>query len=536
MEYEGSIKEINDRLMSLIYDDALLIKIALSVICLISLFFLTISLYRWLKRRWESFYYVLLCSSVIIFATLSLIASFSRSQQLEEALNALRMIGVIPIPAMLCLHVRQQVSYKVQNPVTVFLLFATPAFVGLMIFRDVFFPQLLAVLPAVNDAQWVILIFYFYVIAALIRSYLLCFNVLYQMPQRTRKSTQYMLVGVSSAALLFSINALWVGQLSVLIPQSATLDLFVPLGAPLSFFFLLYPLYGALRVMPAADVIVTSREFVMGGLDTTILVLNSKKRILDWNRKDWEDEFPLPRPLYEEPIEKYRERILKTRSSRVSSHSEDIIIITKDDKEMYFSVRVHEVGNNRRSFGYIVEIPEVTSIYAIVRYFEEIAHYDALTGLHNRNAYFDRVKTITKEEHMPLLIFVGDVNYLKKINDNYGHLFGDELLKTVAMVIKKAMPKNAFVARTGGDEFVLLIPGGDDAIADKFVHDLIDLCQEINHEVFGSPSISWGYSIMTSADQSYNEVFERADALMYEYKKSRHIFRSSSLLPNEEQR
>jgi len=260
----------------------------------------------------------------------------------------------------------------------------------------------------------------------------------------------------------------------------------------------------------------------MGGLETTVLVLNLKKQILDWNRNDWETMFPLPKPLYKEPYEVYRDRILKLASCRVSPHSEDIIIILFGDKEMHLLLRLHKAGTSKRTYGYVLEIADVTQVYSLLRFFEEIAYYDTLTGLHNRNAYFDYIEKNAIADKMPLLIFVGDVNYLKKLNDNHGHLLGDELLRTVAEVVTKAMPPGSFIARTGGDEFVMLTPSGTDEIADKFVKDMISFSGEINHEVFGSPSISWGYAIMTSEDQSFNEIYEKADNMMYEYKKMRH--------------
>ncbi|MCL1830397.1 MAG: GGDEF domain-containing protein, partial [Oscillospiraceae bacterium] len=167
-----------------------------------------------------------------------------------------------------------------------------------------------------------------------------------------------------------------------------------------------------------------------------------------------------------------------------------------------------------------------------LRNFEGIVLYDQLTQLHNRNAYIDVVNQIVKPENMPLVIFIGDVNRLKQINDSYGHQVGDELLVMVSNFIREVQPPGSFVARVGGDEFVLLIPGGSQELADQFVQDMIMRCSSVSHDVFGSPSISWGYSIMTSTDQSYNEVFSEADKIMYSYKRSRHAFRSSGLVPD----
>jgi len=527
MEYTEELQESNEQFLDMIYNDMILIKGALIIVGCAALFFLFFALYKKIRRHWESTCYMLLCVSILFWIACSLVAFFYASPEQAVILNQLRFAGIIPIPALLCMHVRQQISYKEENPGAVILFFIVATFLILILVRSLFFPQIFYELPALADTDLYHLIFYVYAIIALIRAYLLCFSVFYQMPKRTRRSTHLMLVGISSIALLIAIYALLTSQFADYIPQSMLFEIIVPLGGPAAFIILLYPLYSALHIMPASDVIVTSREFVMGGLDTTVLVMTLKKQILDWNRNDWGTGFPLPKPLYREPFDIYRKRVLDLPSCRVSPHSEDIIIVLFGEKELHLLVRVHPAGTGKRTFGYVVEISDVTAVYTLLRYFEEIAYYDTLTGLHNRNAYFDYVERNVIEEKMPLVIFVGDVNYLKKLNDNHGHLVGDELLKTVADVIMKSMPHGAFVARAGGDEFIMIVPNGSEDIADRFVRNMIAACEGIDHEVFGSPSISWGYSIMYSTSQSYNEVFEKADKMMYEFKKLRHDNKSS---------
>jgi diguanylate cyclase (GGDEF)-like protein len=310
------------------------------------------------------------------------------------------------------------------------------------------------------------------------------------------------------------------------------MEILTPLGPPAILLFLLFPLFSSLKVMPASEVIVTSREFVVGSLSTAILILSSKLRILDWNRTDWGKGYPLPYPSFKEHIDHYRLRMLEENACRVSPHNNDIVIVEHEGMEKHFFITTRIAGNKKETFGYILEISEVTPLYTLLRHFEDIAYHDHLTKLYNRNAYLEVVKSFVSEENMPLLIFVGDVNLLKQLNDEHGHLMGDELLKTVANIIVRAMPRNAFAARIGGDEFVMLVPQGSDDIARKFAQDMINLCLATNHEVFGSPTVSWGYAIMTSMNQSYNEVFSQADRIMYQYKKTRHEFHSSGLLPD----
>jgi len=431
------------------------------------------------------------------------------------------------------LHIARQVSYKDQRPLTIILFLLVPAFIIFVLMRDIYFPYIFTFLPAILSVPWYLILFYIYALVALIKSYLLCFNVFYQMPPRTRRSTKAIFVGVIALTAMIILYALWSIRLEAFIPQNIVLDITLPLITPIMLAFIVFPLFNSMYIMPASDVIVTSREFVMRGLSTTVLVLNRRHQILDWNRKNWDDDIPLPKPRYKEPYSDYLNRVLIQYAGRVSPHNTDIVIVTKDGRESHFLLRAHEVGYKQRMFGYVVEISEVTKIYSKLRDFEEIAHIDTLTGLYNRNAYIDYIQQHIKSENMPLLILVGDLNELKRINDVYGHLVGDELIITVSSVLDTTKPENAFVARVGGDEFVILVPNGNLEMAEQFINRSNAMCATVRDEKSRAPSVSWGYALMTSTDQSYNDLFAEADKMMYEYKKKRVEFSSSGIIPKE---
>lgn len=87
----------------------------------------------------------------------------------------------------------------------------------------------------------------------------------------------------------------------------------------------------------------------------------------------------------------------------------------------------------------------------------EDAYIDGLTGLLNKKAimkYAEKTVTEGKNSHVALAIM--DIDNFKRINDNYGHLFGDKVIKSVADVIKNAVKANAVAGRMGGDEFLIV--------------------------------------------------------------------------------
>ena len=534
MELTQDLADLNTQIENLLLVDMLLIKVAYWFLCVMCLVFFIISLYKLIRRRWSSLFLVLLYASALTWSLFSLLALYAYSPAVANMLDAVKYVGIVPIPALLALHINLQVSYKRLRPFDIVFFLSIPVIFIFIICRELFFPHFFGLLPGASEMLlYLLLAFYTYAALALIRSYLLCFNVFYQMPSRARRSTRSTFISVFALTVLLLTSALWEILIVDLIPQGVVAAMLLPLATPLALAIIIYPLFDSMYIMPASDVIITSREFIMRGLNTTILVLNQKHRILDWNKKDWDAGFPLPRPIYREAYSAYLNRVLSQSTGRVSPHNPNVFIMTVNGSESHFLLREHEVGHKKKMLGYIVEVSEVTPVYTKLRYYEEIAHIDTLTGLHNRNAYIDYTQQVLTEENMPLLVLVGDLNKLKRINDVYGHLHGDDLIITAAKTINEAKPENAFLARVGGDEFVILVPNGSAEIAEQFINKVNALCGAIQFIESHTPNISWGYALMTSLDQIYNDVFAEADKMMYDYKKGRVEFTSSGILPKE---
>ena len=531
MEWIDEVTGVNQDLEHMLIDNMLLSRIAYGIVGIMCIVFLAIATYKLINRRWNSIFFILLCIAAIFWSGISLLALFAEDYRVTDFLNSLRYIGLVPIPALLVLHISLQVSYKGLRPYTLVLYLAVPVFYMIFVLRDLYLPQAFTILPPLSASRWYIYVFCLFTFVALIRSYLLCFNVLYQMPPRTRRSTKSIFVSVVTLTLMATFYILQNSIFEELLPQNVVFDVMLPLIIPIALGFIIYPLFDSMYIMPASDVIVTSREFVMKGLNTTVFVLSQKEQILDWNKKDWGSGYLLPKPKYREPFRIYLKRMLSQHIGKVSTHNPEVFIITKNGEEIHFLLRKYEVGYNQKKFGYIVEITEVTSIYSKLRDFEQIAHIDRLTGLYNRNAYLDYTSQLVKDEKMPLTILVGDLNELKRINDVHGHLEGDELIRFAAKAINDAKPENAFVARVGGDEFVVLVPNSNEDTAEVFIKKVNMLCGTKRDEKQHVPSISWGHALMISSLQSYNELFEEADKMMYEYKKQRKEFSSSGILP-----
>jgi diguanylate cyclase (GGDEF)-like protein len=155
---------------------------------------------------------------------------------------------------------------------------------------------------------------------------------------------------------------------------------------------------------------------------------------------------------------------------------------------------------------------------------QKMAYFDALTQLPNRQMIKEEVTTYLREASrngMRLGILFLDLDQFKYVNDTMGHAAGDILLQTVASRIKKILPKNAILARMGGDEFTLVIPKMDTsdlaARTSEAIIDALKLSFPLNHnEVYITASI--GISVYPEDGRDADTLMKNADAAMYRAK------------------
>ncbi len=155
---------------------------------------------------------------------------------------------------------------------------------------------------------------------------------------------------------------------------------------------------------------------------------------------------------------------------------------------------------------------------------------DELTGINNRNQllkFLDIKMESFKndfENANSLFLFIMDVDNFKQINDNYGHIEGDEALKLVANTLKKICGRyNCFCSRYGGDEFIMVGEFYDCASADALASELNKLLEK-NNRIAGKEyelQLSIGYAQYGDETQTIPEYIDKADTMLYEVKRKR---------------
>ena len=160
---------------------------------------------------------------------------------------------------------------------------------------------------------------------------------------------------------------------------------------------------------------------------------------------------------------------------------------------------------------------------------KNLAYVDSLTNVKNKLAYDDTVEYINEKIRSgtaEFAVIMCDLNYLKHINDNLGHIAGDEAIQKTASILCKAFPLST-VFRIGGDEFAVLPTGLDYARIDEKLDALktmLESQRNISDNYLERISLAFGYAVFERGkDTTYQEVFERADKIMYEEKKKIHV-------------
>ena len=148
---------------------------------------------------------------------------------------------------------------------------------------------------------------------------------------------------------------------------------------------------------------------------------------------------------------------------------------------------------------------------------------DPLTGLPNRAAWSERLDheiCLWQQQGNTLSLAMLDLDHFKRINDNYGHLAGDKVLKIIAGVLRKRLRGTDFIARFGGEEFVLLMPATGVGTGVKLLENLRTAIEACPFHFKGEPvtiTLSIGLTEFKAGEHS-DLVLKRADQALYKAK------------------
>lgn len=150
----------------------------------------------------------------------------------------------------------------------------------------------------------------------------------------------------------------------------------------------------------------------------------------------------------------------------------------------------------------------------------KLAHTDTLTKINNREVYVRTMNRLEKKFNLTITIMYLDLNDFKILNDTYGHTIGDEVLVEFSNMLKKTFIIDSMVARTGGDEFIVILINKSTEEIEKKIFEVKELIEIYNCGSNYNLSMSYGYATREKGEKkSLKDVCEEADENMYKYKK-----------------
>ncbi|RCW54612.1 MULTISPECIES: sensor domain-containing diguanylate cyclase [Halanaerobium] len=177
-----------------------------------------------------------------------------------------------------------------------------------------------------------------------------------------------------------------------------------------------------------------------------------------------------------------------------------------------------EAGNFAGFVGSCVDITERIR----GQQYKERATQDGLTGIFNRQYFFDLMQEEyfkSVENKTPLSVIMFDVDKFKSINDNYGHLIGDQVLKSITEAVNKVIRDFDLFARYGGDEFVVGLPGTSTMAASKVAVRILESIEKVKIKKEPELAISCSIGTVTlNKENNFEELIDKADKALYSCK------------------
>ncbi|QDM18261.1 diguanylate cyclase [Tardiphaga sp. vice352] len=219
----------------------------------------------------------------------------------------------------------------------------------------------------------------------------------------------------------------------------------------------------------------------------------------------------------------FREQLIDLWNGKLFQQRE-VVNYALDGTKLHLLLQFSVLPNHERDWSRVqVALTDITARKKAEAYLEYLGTHDVLTRTLNRSFYVDELNRLERRGQQPVTIIIADLNGLKTANDELGHAVGDALLRRAGEVFGSLVEKPATVARIGGDEFAVLLPGTDAAGGEAVLASLAELI-EVNNQYYPDLELSVSTGISTSRPgERLEQVVKRADMLMLQAKRLYYI-------------
>jgi diguanylate cyclase (GGDEF)-like protein/PAS domain S-box-containing protein len=256
-----------------------------------------------------------------------------------------------------------------------------------------------------------------------------------------------------------------------------------------------------------------------------VKTLNVNQATLDLYNATSKEQFfeGLSQIFVEESLEEFRKELIALVKGETPYECE--IFNRKMTGELIYGwLRLSLLPGYENSWGRVqVSIVDITERKEAEEKLRFMSFHDALTGLYNRAYFEEEMERLTGSRMYPISIIACDLDKLKLINDREGHDAGDRAIRAAANVLgKNTFRKEDIVARIGGDEFVVILPGVDldqnSSILERIRKGIERHNRsKVKDNLYRPVSMSIGYAVVKEGE-SLEEGYKNADAAMYREK------------------
>ncbi|MDO9237333.1 MAG: sensor domain-containing diguanylate cyclase, partial [Aquabacterium sp.] len=220
--------------------------------------------------------------------------------------------------------------------------------------------------------------------------------------------------------------------------------------------------------------------------------------------------------------EKFLELINPLLRGEISVQMVDTLHRRKNETfyDVHVNLQLMEVDGVEKFVAIVNDITEYKKTLEEKKYYYELSSHDHLTKIFNRQMFdelFAKEVERSRRYDFALSLILIDIDFFKKVNDTFGHQAGDKVLQVMSAHVKESLRDSDIFARWGGEEFVILMPYTDIAMAVEKAESLRMSIEKLIIEGVGTVTCSFGVAQLSNFENA-NQIFAHVDKALYKAK------------------
>ena len=268
-----------------------------------------------------------------------------------------------------------------------------------------------------------------------------------------------------------------------------------------------------------------ARSKVFDASRDAILLINRQNKVIDYNRSARALLEKIKVSISGGSVAALFERVPVLRES-LGRTKTSVVKLNIGAEDRYYEISTKGIDETGASRGWIKTIRDVTEIYKLNENLKKQAMMDELSGLCNRRAFITAGKDLMEKSELDggrIHLLMMDLDYFKKVNDQYGHQSGDQVIRSFGGVLREIFHAESLIARLGGEEFAVLLPGFSDSEILRKAETVLRDTELQEHNNRGRKfhvTVSIGVAKKTRPSQTLESLMHLADQALYQSKDS----------------